>query len=164
MIGMQCELCGKDCFDCKLAAVDGVRMMLCPGCMKYGEGVKETAKPSTILHKPPLDRIRKPKVKDVYEGMNKEFVSGWNELIKSARTKKGLSREELGSKIGERTVTISKIENGDLRPSDEVVKKLEKELGISLVEEVRNTGAASSSSRSQGLTLGDFLKTEDEDK
>ena len=164
MIDMQCELCGKDCFDCKPAAVDGVRMMLCPGCMKYGEGVKETAKPSTILHKPPLDRIRKPKVKDIYEGMNKELVTGWNELIKSARTKKGLSREELGFKIGERTVTISKIENGDLRPSDEVVKKLEKELGISLVEEVRNIGAASSGSRSQGLTLGDFLKTEDEDK
>ena len=164
MIGMQCELCGKDCFDCKPAAVDGVRMMLCPGCMKYGEGVKETAKPSTILHKPPLDRIRKHKVKDVYEGMNKELVTGWNELIKSARTKKGLSREELGFKIGERTVTISKIENGDLRPSDEVVKKLEKELGISLVEEIRNIGAASSDSRSQGLTLGDFLKTEDEDK
>ena len=164
MIDMQCELCGKDCFDCKPAAVDGVRMMLCPGCMKYGEGVKETAKPSTILHKPPLDRIRRPKVKDVYEGMNKELVTGWNELIKSARTKKGLSREELGFKIGERTVTISKIENGDLRPSDEVVKKLEKELGISLVEEVRNIAAASSGSRSQGLTLGDFLKTEDEDK
>jgi putative transcription factor len=132
--------------------------------MKYGEGVKEIAKPSTSVYKPPLDRIRKPKVKDVYEGMNKELVSGWNELIKSARMKKGLSREELGFKIGERTVTISKIENGDLRPSDEVVKKLEKELGITLVEEVRNIGAGSSGPRSQGLTLGDFLKTEDEDK
>jgi putative transcription factor len=163
---MQCELCGKDCFDCKPAAVDGARMMLCPGCMKYGEGVKEAAKPkpSTSVYKPPLDRIRRPKVKDVYEGMNKELVSGWNELIKSARTKKGLSREELGFKIGERTVTISKIENGDLRPSDEVVKKLEKELGITLIEEVGSVSTGSSSSRSQGLTLGDFFKTEDEDK
>ncbi len=164
MIGMQCELCGKDCFDCKPSAVDGVRMMLCPGCMKYGEGVKETVRPSTILHKPPLDRIRKPKVKDVYEGMNKELVTGWNELIKSARAKKGLSREELGFKIGERTVTISKIENGDLRPSDEVVKKLEKELGITLIEEVKSVSTGSTVSRSQGLTLGDFFKTEDEDK
>jgi len=161
---MQCELCGMDCFDCKPAAVDGVRMMLCPGCMKYGESVKETVVPPTSVHKPSLDRIRKPKVKDVYEGMNKELVSGWNELIKSARMKKGLSREELGFKIGERTVTIAKIENGDLRPSDEVVKKLEKELGITLVEEVRNIDTGSSGSRSQGLTLGDFLKTEDEDK
>ena len=31
---------------------------------------------------------------------------------------------------------IGKIKNGDLRPSDKVVKKLEKELGITLVEEV----------------------------
>jgi len=164
MMIMQCELCGRDCFDCKPASVDGVRMMLCPGCMKYGEGLKETAKPSTGSYKPSLDRIRKPKVKDVYEGMSKELVSGWNELIKNARTKKGLSREELGFKIGERTVTISKIENGDLRPSDEVIKKLEKELGISLVEEVRSVGTSPSGSRPQGLTLGDFLKTEDEEK
>jgi putative transcription factor len=161
---MQCELCGKDCFDCKPAAVDGARMMLCPGCMKYGVGVKETPRPSTSAYKPPLDRIRKPKIKDIYEGMNKELVTGWNELIKSARTKKGLSREELGFKIGERTVTISKIENGDLRPSDEVVKKLEKELRITLIEEVKGVSTGSTGSRPQGLTLGDFFKTEDEDK
>ncbi len=51
----------------------------------------------------------------------------------------GLSREELGFNIGERTVTISKIENGDLRPSDEIVGKLEKKLGIILIEKVEKT-------------------------
>jgi len=39
MINMQCELCGRDCFECRPAVVDGVRMMLCPGCMRYGEAV-----------------------------------------------------------------------------------------------------------------------------
>ena len=94
--------------------------------------------------------------------MDKELVSGWNDLIKNARKKKGLSREELGFKIGERTVTISKIENGDLRPSDKMVEKLEKELEITLIEKVSGVSTIPHSSQSRGLTLGDFIKKEKE--
>ena len=157
---MQCELCGRDC-ECRPAVVDGVRMMLCPGCMRYGESVKVAVEKPVADQKSILSRIKRPKVKDVYKDMDKELVSGWNELIKNARKKKGLSREELGFKIGERTVTIAKIENGDLRPSDKMVTKLEKELGITLIEEVRSVSTVSTGSRSDGLTLGDFIKTED---
>jgi putative transcription factor len=157
---MQCELCGKDCYECKPAVVDGVRMMLCPSCMRHGESVKGVVEIPVNVQKSLLERIRRPKVKDVYKEMDKELVSGWNDLIKRARIKKGLSREKLGFRIGERTVTVAKIENGDLRPSDKIVEKLEKELGITLVEEVRSVSTGSGSSHSDGLTLGDFLKTE----
>ena len=155
---MQCELCGRTC-DCKAATVDGVMMMLCPNCVKHGEVIQPTKAPS-IVQKPILDRIKKPPVKDIYKDMNKELVSGWNNLIKKAREKKGLTREELGFKIGERTVTISKIENGDLRPSDKMIEKLEKELGINLVEDVSETSTGLSGSHSGSrLTLGDFIKS-----
>jgi len=156
---MQCELCGRDCFDCKPGLVDGVRMMLCQGCMKYGQSVKEPVvkTPSNVQRN--ISLIKKPKEKDVYAGMTKELVNGWNDLIKNAREKKGLSREELGFRIGERTVTISKIENGDLRPSDSTISKLEKELGITLLEEVKQVSTNVSGSR-PGFTLGDFFKTE----
>ena len=158
---MQCELCGREC-DCRPATVDGVRMMLCPGCMRHGQGVK-VAEPSVAVTKTPvLERIRRPKEKDVYKDMNKELVSNFNKIIKNARVKKGLSREELGFKIGERTVTIAKIENGDLKPSDKVAGKLEKELAITLFEAVGDVSASSFSSHSgSGLTLGDFIKRED---
>ena len=158
---MQCELCGRD-GDCRPAAVEGVRMMLCPDCLRqHGTGIKETFESSDVVQKPVLGRIKKPRVKDVYKDMDKELVSGWNDLIKSARKKKGLSREELGFRIGERTVTIGKIENGDLRPSDKVVKKLEKELGITLVEEVKSVSSVSAGFQSgRGLTLGDFIREE----
>ena len=158
---MQCELCGRDC-DCRTATVDGVRMMLCPACMKYGKGVNSSETVSSSVKKPILKRIKRPKVKDVYRDMEKELVSGWNELVKNAREKKGLSREELGFRIGERTVTISKIENGDLRPSDKMIEKLEKELGITLVEEVTSVSTITSGSHSRrGYTFGDFIKKED---
>lgn len=158
---MQCELCGRDC-DCRPRAVDGVRMMLCPNCMRHGQDIETKAETSSGVQKPILERIRRPKTKDVYKDMDKELVSGWNDIIKNARMKKGLSREELGFKIGERTVTIAKIENGDLRPSDKIVTKLEKELGINLVEKVARVSSVSTGSHSgNGLTLGDFIKRED---
>lgn len=159
---MQCELCGRDC-DCRPATVDGVRMMLCPTCMKHGQGINSSETASSAIKKPILKRLKRPKVKDVYRGMEKELVSGWNELVKNSREKKGLSREELGFRIGERTVTISKIENGDLRPSDKMIEKLEKELGIILVEEVASVSTTASGSHSRrGYTFGDFIKKEDE--
>jgi len=158
---MQCELCGRVCA-CRPATIDGGSMMLCPSCMKHGQGIKTSTETSVGVQKPILDRIRRPKAKDVYKDMDKELVSGWNDLIKNARKKKGLSREELGFKISERTVTIAKIENGDLRPSDKMVEKLEKELGIALVETVSSAPPVSTGSRSGSrLTLGDFIKRED---
>jgi len=156
---MQCELCGRDC-DCRPATVDGVRMMLCPNCLKkHGKGVEPISAPSSdpgIIR-----RIRKPREKDVYKNMEKELVSNYAEKIKKARKRKDLTREKLGFNIGERTVTISKIENGDLRPSDKVAKKLEKELGINLFEELESVPSrALGGSRDKTLTLGDFIKKE----
>ena len=157
---MQCELCGREC-ECRPATVDGVKMMLCPGCMRHGKGIP-VSRPVTTTDRPTFAKPKKPVVKDVYKDMDKELVSGWNDIIKNARKKKGLSREELGFKIGERTVTIAKIENGDLRPSDKMVVKLEKELGISLIEDVKDISPSSIGSHSGGgLTLGDFIKRED---
>jgi putative transcription factor len=141
--------------------VDGVRMMLCPGCMKHGKGVPVQQRQSTDA--PKLGRIRRPKQKDVYKDMTKELVANYNTIIKNAREKKGLSREELGFRIGERTVTISKIENGDLKPSDKTAGKLEKELDINLFEEVEKVPsyAKGTGGSRGGLTLGDFIKREE---
>lgn len=159
---MQCELCGNESSKCRPADVDGVRMMLCPGCMKHGHSVQEAAVANTNnIQKSILTRIRRPKEKDVYEGMDRELVSDWGDLIRAARKRKGLSREQLGFNIGERTITIAKIENGDLRPSDKLAKKLEKDLSISLFEEVKKISTSSDGSHPGSLTLGDFIKTED---
>ena len=156
---MACELCGRECKGCRTAMVDKVKMILCPDCIKYGEGVEEISSSTASVQRIISHRSRKAKPKDIYQGMEKELISNWSEVIQEARRKKGLSREELGFKIGERTVTISKIENGDLRPSDKMIKKLEKELEISLMEDVKQV---TTQPRSSGrLTLGDFIKTED---
>jgi putative transcription factor len=158
---MQCELCGREC-DCKPAIVDGVRMMLCPGCMHHGKSVKIQPK-SDVSHKPNLNRVKSHRTVDIYKDMSKELISNWNTLIKNAREKKKLTREQLGFRIGERTVTIAKIENGDLRPSDKVIKKIEKELDIKLIGEIDKAPSyALGSHSSNSLTLGDFIKKEED--
>jgi len=153
---MSCELCGRESKGCKVAIVDGVKMMLCPDCLRHGEGGKEIAPTSSRVERAVFQRIKKSSQKDIYKDMEKELVSNWPDVIKEARKKKGLSREELGFKIEERTVTISKVENGDLRPSDKMIAKLEKELGISLLEKVKEVSTTHHSST--GMTLGDFIK------
>ena len=156
---MQCELCGRECHECKPAIVDNVKMMLCPGCMRHGKVIKATP---LVTKQKILSRIKRPMERDVYQDMDKELTTGWNVIIKEARHKKGLTREQLGFNIGERTITISKIENGDLRPSDKVVKKLEKELNIKLIEEVKKIDPSVRITQSQsGFTLGDFIKREE---
>ena len=156
---MQCELCGNECSGrCKPAMIDNVKMMLCPRCIRYGEGVKETQGSPVRVHQLLMRRRNRLKEKDVYEKMNIELISDWNAAIKNARKQKGLTREQLGFNIGEPTGTISKMEKGELRPSDKVAKKLEKELNITLFEEVKKVTAQPVSSESQGLTLADFIK------
>jgi putative transcription factor len=153
---MPCELCGSESKGCRVGLIDGVKMSLCPECLKHGQSVSE------VSSKAPAPRgIPQRKAaftKDVYKDMDKELISNWAEVIKQARKKKGLTREDLGFKIGERTVTISKIENSDLRPSDKMIVKLEKELGITLLEPVKEVSTTRHSST--GLTLGDFIRNE----
>ena len=160
---MPCELCGRECKGGREAIIDGAKMFVCPDCMKYAEGPieQEPARPTippqsqhTIVKKrPTIER-------DIYKdrGMQKDLVPNWNHLIEEARKKKGLTREELGFKIGERTVTIAKLENGDLRPSDQTIAKLEKELSISLMEEITTTPSGTTTRTQGGFTLGDFIK------
>ena len=164
---MPCELCGRECKGCKEAIIDGAKMYVCPDCIKYAEDGVQQEEPVSRgnikpipTHRPPTYRPRKTPQKDIYKSMEKELVSNWNHLIETARKKKGLTREELGFKIGERTVTIAKIENGDLRPSDQMITKLEKELGISLLEEVKEAPTVKQTSPQMKYTLGDFIKSD----
>jgi putative transcription factor len=157
---MPCELCGRE-GRTKPALIDGVKMFVCPDCMKHGTPLSES-KPAPIHRAPSqVPSSRKPFAKDIYKGMNEELVDDWSKRIQDGRKKKGLSREELGFRIGERTVIIAKLENGDLRPSDTMIKKLEKELNIKLMEPVQALSTSNIRTSGTALTLGDFIKTED---
>ena len=83
----------------------------------------------------------------------------WGTKIMKAREQKGLSRQQLGAMIGEKTNTVAKIENQELRPSDEKAKKIEKVLGIVLFQDVKP--AIIKKKKVRGLTIGDLLKKDE---
>lgn len=160
---MPCELCGRECKGGREAIIDGAKMFVCPDCMRFAEGAGEQEPVRSPVPIPAHQTVvkKRPAVeRDIFKdkGMQKELVPNWNHLIEEARKKKGLTREELGFKIGERTVTIAKLENGDLRPSDQTIAKLEKELSISLMEEITTTPSGATTRPQGGFTIGDFIK------
>ncbi len=159
---MPCELCGREVKGCKLAIVDGAKLSVCPDCIKFAEGApEEPPRPPAPVQRFLVQRTRQTQPKDIYKDMQQDLITDWNHKVEDARKRKGLTRQELGFRIGERTVTIAKIENGDLRPSDQVIAKLEKELSIKLLEPISTEKPATTPTTpgtTASYTLGDFIK------
>jgi putative transcription factor len=87
------------------------------------------------------------------------LVEDYAVVIRTARQKAKISQEQLAQKVGERISTLQAIEAGRLKPVEKVVRGLERELGISLLEPIGTAPVARDQDRSQeGATLGDVVK------
>jgi len=141
-------MCGReiDAREAKKAIVEGSLLILCPQCYtrlsKQGvvkeppvqtqsKQVKQTPPP-----KPPSRPARRPE--------EYEVVEDYATRIKNAREKLGWSQEVLAVKVGESVNTIKRIEAGKLKPSIELARKLERILGIKLLEPVVEEGESTS--------------------
>lgn len=103
-------------------------------------------------------RRAKQTSRDVFSSdtMRMELVEDFAKRIRMGREKKGWTRQDLGGKVGEREVTIGGFENGSMHPTDEVAKRIERELGIKLYEPV--AAATTKTQATRSLTLGDMLR------
>lgn len=96
-------------------------------------------------------------------GEDLELVEDYGLRVKQARTRMGLTQEELASQIGEKVTVIKKIEQGELKPSIDLVRKLEKFLKIRLLIPAEEPSYELSKyiakpDASKGVSLGDLLK------
>ena len=80
------------------------------------------------------------------------------ELIKKKRESMGLSQKDFAIKLSEKESTIHHMENHTLEPNLALAKKLEKFLGIKLIEESKEEFDAPKQKKDMGFTLGDFIK------
>ncbi|AEF96367.1 multiprotein bridging factor aMBF1 [Methanotorris igneus] len=153
-----CELCGKETTKLYKVRIEGAEMAVCKECAKFGVtpksysrlGVAKTSTSKTTSTKKPKRPYR-----DLFDNL-KTLVEDYGDIIREAREKKGLTIEELAKRVGIKVSTLHKIERNELEPEEKYVKRLEKELGISLYEE--GDIDYSVSSGDEGLTLGDFIK------
>jgi len=149
----ECERCGRKA-KLTLVEIEGAQMYLCPDCSRYGKVVQRREEPPP-QRKVSAPRPKQPRRPDVLS-REKELAQDYPRRIQRGREKLGLSREELGRKINERVSVIAKLEHGEMHPPDSLVKKLEKTLGIELMEDVEEVHISSSAS-STGMTLADFI-------
>lgn len=158
-----CEMCGGEEPRLRTVLVEGSRLLLCSRCARFGVEVQRPAVPRAPPPPPGTARARRPAPRsyprDVPES-EVDLAEDYPERIRRAREAKGWKREDLGKRIAERLSVIEKLEKGRMRPDDTLVRKLERTLGIRLLDRVEE--APSPGRRdARPLTLGDLIRRED---
>ncbi|MFP3289585.1 MAG: multiprotein-bridging factor 1 family protein [Candidatus Micrarchaeota archaeon] len=123
---MECDICGKETNIIYVVEVEGAVMNVCAECSK---GKK-------VIDKIDLSKQEK-KVAKANEEKEKEseIIEHYGEAIRKAREKLGLPLNVLAERINEKESTLLRIEEEKTLPTDKIIKKLEKELGVKLLEE-----------------------------
>ena len=97
------------------------------------------------------------KGKDIMLRGEKELASDFSRRVSTARNKKGWDKRELARRMAEKINIINNVESGK-RPTDAVIRKLERALDITLmVEASPDENRHVNAGEGRGLTLGDFL-------
>ncbi|MFO1534157.1 MAG: multiprotein bridging factor aMBF1 [Thermoplasmatota archaeon] len=159
----ECEMCGKK-VGTRRYMVEGTVMNLGLECAKYGTPMDAPAPAGSqaAVQQGLERRAQRMTSRSVYEQEQWVVVDDYGPRIHKAREAKGLSHEQLGNKVQARVPELKHIEAGKLRPGDDLAKKLEKELGITLMEKVEGPPPAVAGTKKPaagaGLTIGDLLK------
>ena len=148
---MRCEICGRKIIGTPTKTkIESSIMLTCNECAKFGKIQREPPK----TRKPrPTKRISRAR------GPSEEVIEDYNSIIRSAREKKGWSREELAEKLYEKSSVVSRIESGKMIPDIKLARKLERTLNIRLIEKQEDISSEDMRvPASKGATIGDIAK------
>jgi len=81
--------------------------------------------------------------------------------IRQAREARGWTQADLGAKLNERASVIAKLESQTIVPTDSMIPKMERTLGVKLREKVEPIAVKKQTGRSP-VTLGDLIRTDEE--
>ena len=160
-----CELCGAMEVAVKRVKTGKTEVAACGRCVdKMNLGPKETAPglaKAQSMHARPSHTsayaAKGKKGKDIMLKAEKELAADFVKRITNARKSQGWNHATLGKRMAE-TVNIIKAAESGKRPTDGVLKKFERVLGISLwVIASEETTTQIDRSSSRGMTLGDYF-------
>jgi putative transcription factor len=150
MADLYCDICGKTPVRAQIL-VEGARLLACASCMRSGK----------VLHRfddehPATAAPATPAAMESGE----EIKEGYGSIIRNAREKASLPLSVVAERVREKESYLNAIEHERFMPTIEVARKLEKELGIKLVEKVQaSVGATAASAKSfSPPTLGDMIE------
>lgn len=128
---MECVLCGRDFKELKRIKLEGSLIEVCDRCAEsFGRLVE---KPGYKMIK---KKVRLGGIKSLKEDKF-ELVPNYGSYVKKSRQAKGLKRANFAEMINEKDSVIRRVEKGQLRPDDKLIKKIEDALGIKLIQKYR---------------------------
>jgi putative transcription factor len=163
-------MCGKEVPRLRKVQIGGTTLEVCNECARFREDAPvEAPKAAPVTSGPSAVAEPRPIAFPSHEGRKKDALSrgevelaeDYNRRIIKGRRKKDLTQEELARRINEKKSVISRLETGEMRPSDRLIKKLEKELDVKLRERMEfQAEPAKKQVGTGGVTLGDLIKME----
>jgi len=157
-----CELCGKEVPETRATWIEGTQLKLCRDCQKFGDKAKPGTQESptkVVIESRLQQRERRMRTRDIYqEEETWELAADYGKRIKDAREARGWKIEQLAAKINERASSLGKVEAGTMKPTDDLVSRLEKELSIVLMEKVPVVQSEKRAVGTSGMTLEHFIK------
>jgi putative transcription factor len=161
---MRCEVCGREIHGQPYyRIIEGGKLTVCSQCSKFSNQEWDPRAPQS-RRSPTRRRSAQPKPRrrsDIEAAESLELVNGYGMIIKKARQKKGLSVEDFAKKISEKESVVKKLEKEDMNPPLNLVRKVQRELNINILEEAE-TATGTVLTRPMGpRTLGDLIKIKD---
>ena len=141
---VECELCGRPIVGKAYKIyVEGAELTVCSSCYvrvmsrkgPVHAGVASIRKPAmTRTYSRPKTTIRRTPKRTPSLDMDYEVVEDYAQRIRRAREKLGWSLNILAQKVKEKESVLRRIEQGRLTPPIDLARRLEKILGIKLLE------------------------------
>jgi putative transcription factor len=166
-------MCGTTVADPKTVKVEGAELDVCGDCAEFGTEVRQDTSSSTSTKYSTSSSSTSSssastssgssgggRRRDMFDEMD-EVATDYDDRIRNAREAEGLSQEELADQLNEKVGVIRKLERGDTLPTDEVQRKLESALGVSLSEgggDEEYEFDSDEGSATGSYTLGDVVK------
>lgn len=153
---MGCDMCGaeKKLF---VTMVEGTEMQLCDECKVYGEVKRAipTAKEQKVIAK----RQQTYEAQKEIERNTVEIIApGYGLKIKNARERLGKKQEKFAQELALKASQLHAFESEHREPTLETARKLERVLGITLVEQYVEEHQQTTKTSDGPLTIADLLK------
>ena len=161
------ELCGTDNAGVNRSKASGADVEVCRRCIDRLGLTNLTPIKSTDSRKISTSNNPKPNLpgRDIMAKNEKELALDFHQRIRSAREKRDWDQREFARRMNERLNSVQRVENGN-RPSDDLIKKIEKVLSIELfidvqVNETRQVTGAGFRTMTKGELYDDLLSRRD---
>src|SRR3989338_6150536 len=127
---MNCDLCGKE-GELYKALVEGSQLTVWGSCAKYG---KVMGRARTALPEKKRAAEQPPRKEEAIELV----IADFGKLLKAKREQLGLSQKDFAQKIAERESVLHRMETGEVTPTLDRARELERMLGMKLVEQIKD--------------------------